>query len=93
MTTDDSMTTIMTADDPLVKAMQDIHQALMYATQAFGLQAALEGLGNILVINLAAAYGEKAAMTILGEIATTATPIARQWSAIAAAAHHEPGHG
>jgi hypothetical protein len=92
MNTVDSMTKIVTADDPVIKAMQEFHCALYSTAQAFGLRAALEGLANILIINLAAAYGEKAAMTILGEIAATATPIARRWSAIAAAADHEPGH-
>jgi hypothetical protein len=53
---------------------------------------ALEGLGNILIINLAGAYGEETAMSILRQIAATAAPVARQWSDVAAAAHHEPGH-
>ena len=92
MTTGDPMTRIVTADDPVVKAMQEIHNGLYRAAEAVGLQAAMEGLGNILVINLAAAYGEKAAMQILGEIAATATPIARMWSSLADAAHHDPGH-
>jgi hypothetical protein len=92
MTNDDSMTIKLTPDDPVVKAMQQLHYALFCTAEAFGLPAALEGLTNILIINLAAAYGEKAALRILGEIATTATPIARQWGALAAAADHEPGH-
>ena len=92
MTTDDMMTIAVTPDDPVFKAMQQIHYALFCTAEAFGLPAALEGLANILIINLAAAYGEKAALRILGEIATTATPIARRWAGIAAAADHEPGH-
>jgi hypothetical protein len=52
----------------------------------------LEGLANILVINLAAGYGEKVAMATLGDIARNARPIARMWSAVAVAADHEPGH-
>jgi hypothetical protein len=92
MTIDDRKTRTITADDPVVKVMQQIHYALFCAAEAFGLPAALEGLANILIINLASAYGEKAAMRILGEIAATATPIAREWSDLAVAAHHEPGH-
>ena len=92
MTTDDAMTTLMTTDDPVVMAMQEINRAFFSAAQALGVPAALEGLANILVINLAAAYGEKAAMATLGDIATNATPIARVWGAVAAAADHEPGH-
>ena len=92
MTTKDKTTRIMTADDPVAMAMQDIHYALFTTARAFGLPAALEGLANVLIINLAAAYGEKRTMKILGEIAANATPIARQWSAIAVAVDHEPGH-
>lgn len=92
MTTDDTMTTIMTTDDPVVQAMQEINRAFFSAAQRLGVPVALEGLANILVINLAAAYGEKGAMATLGEIAATATPIARMWGAVAAAADHEPGH-
>ncbi len=92
MTTDDTMTTLVTADDPVVKAMQQINGAFFSAAQRLGVPAALEGLANILVINLAAAYGEKDAMATLRDIAMTATPIARMWGAVAAAADHEPGH-
>jgi hypothetical protein len=82
----------MTADDPVAMVMQDIHYAVFSTARAFGLPAALEGLANVLIINLAAAYGEKRAMKILGDIAATATPIVRRWGSIAAAADHEPGH-
>jgi hypothetical protein len=92
MTTDDTMTIEVTADDPVVKAMQEINRAFFAAAQRLGVTVALEGLANILVINLAAAYGEKVAMATLGDIAADATPIARIWGAVAAAADHEPGH-
>jgi hypothetical protein len=92
MTTDDQMTIVITADDPVFKAMQEINRSFFSAAQRLGVPVALEGLANILVINLAAAYGEKAAMATLGDIAAHATPIAREWGAVAAAAAHEPGH-
>ena len=92
MTTDDTMTIAVTADDPVVKAMQEINRAFFSAAQRLGVPVALEVLANILVINLAAAYGEKVAMATLGDIAAHATPIARMWGAITAAADHEPGH-
>ena len=92
MTIDDPMTISVTADDPVVKAMQEINRAFFSSAQHVGVPVALEGLANILVINLAAAYGEKVAMAALGDIATYATPIARIWGAVAAAANHEPGH-
>ena len=92
MTTDDTMTIAVTADDPVVKAMQEINRAFFSAAQRLGVPVALEGLANILVINLAAAYGEKVAMATLGDIAAHAAPIARMWGAITAAADHEPGH-
>ena len=43
-------------------------------------------------MNLAAAYGEEAAMATLGGIAANAAPVAHMWSALAAAQDHEPGH-
>ena len=89
---DDPMTISVTADDPVFKAMQEINRAFFSSAQHVGVPVALEGLANILVINLAAAYGEKVAMAALGDIATYATPIARIWGAVAAAANHEPGH-
>jgi hypothetical protein len=92
MTTDKKNTRIMRADDPVVKVMQQMHYAFACAAEAFGVPLALEGLANILIINLAGAYGEEAAMEILGQIAATAAPVARQWSDVTAAAHHEPGH-
>jgi hypothetical protein len=92
MTADEPMTTVLTADDPVVKAMQEINGAFFSAAQRLGVSVALEGLANILVINLAAAYGEKDAMATLRDIAATATPIARIWGAVAAAAYHEPGY-
>ena len=92
MTTDQPMTVAITSDDPVFKAMQEINRAFFSSAQHVGVPVALEGLANILVINLAAAYGEKVAMAALGDIATYATPIARIWGAVAAAANHEPGH-
>jgi hypothetical protein len=91
MTTDQPMTVAITSDDPVFKAMQEINRAFFSAAQCLGVPAALEGLANILVINLAAGYGEKVAMATLGDIARNARPIARMWSA-AVAADHEPGH-
>ena len=82
----------MTTDDPVVEAMQEINRAFFAAAQRLGVPIALEGLANILVINLAPAYGEKVTMAALGDIAANATPIARMWGAVAAAADHEPGH-
>ena len=38
------------------------------------------------------AYGETVAMATLSDIAAHATPIARMWGIVAAAADHEPGH-
>ena len=92
MTIDDPLTISVTADDPVFKAMQEINRAFFSSAQHVGVPVALEGLANILVINLAAAYGEKVAMAALGDIAIYATPIARIWGAVAAAANHEPGH-
>jgi hypothetical protein len=92
MTTDQPMTVAITSDDPVFKAMQEINRAFFSAAQCLGAPAALEGLANILVINLAAGYGEKVAMATLGDIARNARPIARMWSAVAVAADHEPGH-
>ena len=59
MTTDDTMTIAVTADDPVVKAMQEINRAFFSAAQRLGVPFALEGLANILIINLAAGYGER----------------------------------
>ena len=92
MTNDDSMTIELTAGDPVVKAMQEINRAFSSAAQCLGVPVALEGLANILVINLAAAYSETVAMATLGDIAVQATPSARMWGIVAAAADHEPGH-
>ena len=82
----------MTTDDPVVEAMQEMNRAFFAAAQRLGVPVAIEGLAYILVINLAAAYGEKVTMAALGDIAANATPIARMWGAVAAAADHEPGH-
>jgi hypothetical protein len=92
MTTDDTMTIEVTVNDPVVKAMQEINRAFFSVAQRLGVPVALEGLVNILIINLASAYGEKVAMATLGDTAANATPIAHMWGAIAAAADHEPGH-
>ena len=92
MTNDDSMTIELTAGDPVVKAMQEINRAFSSAAQCLGVPVGLEGLANILVINLAAAYSETVAMATLGDIAAHATPIARMWGIVAAAADYEPGH-
>jgi hypothetical protein len=92
MTADNAKTRFVSADDPVVKVMLELHYAFSRAAEAFGMPLALEGLGNILIINLAGAYGEETAMSILRQIAATAAPVARQWSDVAAAAHHEPGH-
>jgi hypothetical protein len=82
----------MSTDDPVVNAMQEINRAFFSAAQRLGVPVSLEGLANVLVMNLAAAYGEKVAMAMLSDIATNATPVARIWGGIAAAADHEPGH-
>ena len=82
----------ITTDHPVVKAMQEINRAFFSAAQRLGVPVALEGLANILVINLAAAYGEKVAMATLGDIAANAAPVAHMWGALAAAEDHEPGH-
>jgi hypothetical protein len=82
----------MIIDDPVIKAMRDINPAFVSVVQRLGTRAALEGLANILVMNLAAAYGEEVAMATLGEIAANAAPVAHMWSALAAAQDHEPGH-
>ena len=92
MTIDDPMTISVTADDPVFKAMQEINRAFFSSAQHVGVPVALEGLANILVINLAAAYGEKVAMATLGDIAANAAPVAHMWGALAAAEDHEPGH-
>jgi len=54
--------------------------------------AALEGLGNLLIMNLATFYGEKVAMKTLRDIAANAAPVAHRWDALAASEDHEPGH-
>ena len=82
----------VTMDHPMFKAMQEIQPAFMSAAQRLGVPVALEALGNVLIMNLAAFYGEKVAMATLGDIAANAAPVARKWGAIAAAADHEPGH-
>ena len=82
----------VTADDPVFKAMQEIQPAFMSAAQRLGVPVALEGLGNLLIMNLAAFYGEKVAIATLGDIAANAAPVAHMWGAVAAAEDHEPGH-
>ena len=82
----------ITTDHPVVKAMQEINPAFMSAASRLGVSVALEGLGNLLIMNLAAFYGEKVAMAPLGDIAANAAPVAHMWGALAAAEDHEPGH-
>jgi len=82
----------VTTDDPVFKAMQEIQPAFMSAAQRLGAPVALEGLGNLLIMNLAAFYGEKVAMATLGDIAANAAPVAHMWGAVAAAEDHEAGH-
>jgi hypothetical protein len=81
-----------TMDHPAVKAMREIEPGFMSAAMRLGMPAALEGFGNLLIMHLAAAYGEKVAMTTLADIAANAAPVAHMWDALAAAEDHEPGH-
>ena len=92
MTTENAMTVMVTSDDPVFKAMQEINRAFFSVAQRRGVPVVLEGLANILVINLAAGYGEEVTMATLGDIAANAGPIARMWGAVTAASDHEPGH-
>ena len=92
MTTENAMTVMVTSDDPVFKAMQEINRAFSSVAQRRRVPVALEGLANILVINLAAGYGEEVTMATLGDIAANAGPIARMWDAVTAASDHEPGH-
>jgi hypothetical protein len=92
MTSENAMTVVVGSDDPVFNAMQEINRAFFSVDQRRGVPAALEDLANILVTNLAAGYGEKVAMATLGDIAANATPIARMWDAVAAAADHEREH-
>ena len=87
-----SAVTTMTTDDPVIKAMREINRAFVSVAQRLGTQVALEGLANILIMNLAAAYGEEVTMAMLSEITTSAAPVAHMWSALTAAQEHEPGH-
>ena len=82
----------MTMDHPAVKAMREINPGFMSAAMRLGTPAALEGLGNLLVMNLAVFYGENVAMATLSDIAANAAPVAHMWGALAAAEDHEPGH-
>jgi hypothetical protein len=82
----------MITDDPVIEAMREINPAFVSVAQRLGTPVALEGLANILVMNLAAAYGEEVAMAMLSEIAASAAPVAHMWSALTAAQDHEPGH-
>jgi hypothetical protein len=82
----------MITDDPVIKAMREINPAFVSVAQRLGTPVALEGLANILVMNLAAAYGEEAAMATLSEIVANAAPVAHMWAALTAAHDHEPGH-
>ena len=79
-----SAVTTMITDDPVIKAMREINPAFVAVAQGLGTRVALEGLANILVMNLAAAYGEEVAMATLGEIAANAAPVAHMWGALAA---------
>ena len=92
MTTENAMTVMVTSDDPVFKAMQEINRAFSSVAQRRRVPVALEGLANILVINLAAGYGEEVTMATLCDIAANAGPIARMWGAVTAASDHEPGH-
>jgi hypothetical protein len=82
----------MIPGDAVINAMREINPAFVSVAQHLGTPAALEGLANILVMNLAAAYGEEAAMATLREIAANAAPVAHIWAALTAAQNHEPGH-
>jgi hypothetical protein len=82
----------MITDDPVIKAMREINRAFVSVAQRLGTPVALEGLANILVMNLAAAYGEEVTMAMLSEIAGSAAPVAHMWSGLTAAQDHEPGH-
>jgi hypothetical protein len=79
-------------DHPMVQAMREIEPAFMSAAQRLGVPVALEALGNLLIMNLAAFYGEKVALATLGDIAANAAPVAHMWDALAASEDHEPGH-
>ena len=92
MTSNGTKTITMDSDDPLAMAMRDIQPAFMSAAMRLGTPAALEGLGNLLIMNLATFYGEKAAMKTLRDIAANAAPVAHRWDALAASEDHEPGH-
>ena len=82
----------MNINDPVIKAMHEMNPAFVSAAKRLGTAVALEGLANILVMNLAAAYGEKVAIATLGEIAANAAPVAHLWDALAVAQNQEPGH-
>jgi hypothetical protein len=85
-------TKVVTVDDPVFKAMREIEPAFMSVAQRLGPAVALEGLGNLLIMNLAAFYGEKVALATLSDIAANAAPVAHMWDAFAASEDHEPGH-
>ena len=53
MTSNGTKTITMDSDDPLAMAMRDIQPAFMSAAMRLGTPAALEGLGNLLIMNLA----------------------------------------
>jgi uncharacterized membrane protein len=82
----------MSTDDPVIKAMREMNPAFVSMAQRLGTAVALEGLANILVMNLAAAYGEEVAIATLAEIAANAATVAHIWDALAAAQNQEPGH-
>ena len=82
----------MTMDHPAVKAMREIEPGFMSAAMRLGMPAALEGLGNLLIMHLAAYYGEKVAIATLADIAANAAPVAHMWDALAASEDREPGH-
>ena len=82
----------MITDDPVIKAMRELNPAFVSVAQRLGTAVALEGLANILVMNLAAAYGQEVAIATLGEIAANAAPVAHIWDTLAAAQNQEPGH-
>jgi hypothetical protein len=82
----------MTTDHPAVQAMREIEPGFVSAAMRLGMPAALEGLGNLLIMHLAAAYGEKVAMATLADVVANAAPVAHMWGAVAAAEDREPGH-
>jgi hypothetical protein len=82
----------MITHDPVLKTMREINPALLSVTRDFGTPVALEALANILVVNLAAAYGGEVTMATRGEIAASTARVAHMWGTLDAAQDHELGH-